>query len=761
MAGRIRIPPYKPLGVSTQAVPGGGYLAIDAIAGQFGPSPMLQFGLQAAEGAAGVATVLSEHLAGDNEAIVKGADARLGETEQALLFDPTSGYLNLQGQDALTQAPAVIDAYREAQAREMATMSDDDQRQMLHDLSERRLASFSTQVERHSAAERIRWYDEAGERRIAQMQADARLHWSDDAMLRRALGTTRAEVREQAERHGWDSALTEATLRRQTSRTLVAAIEAAVERDPERARSLHTRYEQHIEASDRAALDALLAEAQTREHTRQASAAILNATPPDGESSVPQWRLRQAEAIADPAVRAATIRTLHSAAAADAAHARTLADQVLARVLQDDLTDPTQIPIRDWVKLDADHRQAIETRLDHNARGTEPAPNPALVDELATEMTEAPHAFVRRDLVPAVAHLPLPQWRRFRDWQAGIRRNDPTTEDQLYAIKRGLQLAAKLLPTDTSDSVTNYRAMLVEEIDTSRRVNGTSPDDGAIRDMVERSLPPASIYSIRFPFDPQSNPPLHPARLPVPRRMEQQAIELLQLLWLLLRGITIGLKKDQETWPPGRSHMPVPPPPVDGWPSERMTSVPNVPEVDSRAEPSDRRDMLPADLVEELKKPETFPQAVPAQPPEGYTPVPPPLPLPGLVPPELPPWREGYSPPEFRPPMIYEYEKWQYHPDGRPFTNEEYEEFQRGRLPYVKNPAHRDGHEVLKKYQREDEVRKTPIPPDAEQVYEENSVRADKNTWIGRNEHGVYYKYQDDNTGNVHFQGYLTRAQIQ
>ncbi|MBX3500708.1 MAG: hypothetical protein KF889_14770 [Alphaproteobacteria bacterium] len=239
MAGRIWIPPYKPLGVSTQAVPGGGYLNIDAIAGQFGPSPMLQFGLQAAEGAAGVAIVLSEHLAGDNEAIVKGADSRLGEAEQTLLFDPQTGYLNLQGQEALTKAPAVIDAYREAQTREMATMVDDDQRQMLHDLSERRLASFSTQVERHSAAERLRWYDQAGERRIAQMQADARLHWSDDAMLRRALGTTRAEVNEHAERHHWDSALTEATLRRQTSRMLVSAIEAAVERDPERAPCAH------------------------------------------------------------------------------------------------------------------------------------------------------------------------------------------------------------------------------------------------------------------------------------------------------------------------------------------------------------------------------------------------------------------------------------------------------------------------------------------------------------------------------------------
>ncbi|MCW5743385.1 MAG: toxin C-terminal domain-containing protein [Alphaproteobacteria bacterium] len=512
MAGRIWIPPYKPLGVSTQAVPGGGYLAIDAIAGQFGPSPMLQFGLQAAEGAAGVATVLSEHLAGDNEAIVKGADARLGETEQALLFDPTSGYLNLQGQDALTQAPAVIDAYREAQTREMATMVDDDQRRMLQDLSERRLASFSTQVERHTATERQRWYDQAGERRIAQMQADARLHWSDDAMLRRALGTTRAEVNEQAERHHWDSALTEATLSRQTSRTLVSAIEAAVERDPERARSLHTRYEQHIEASDRARLDALLAEAQTREHARRASTELLNATPPDGEPSVAQWRLRQAEAITDPAVRAATIRTLHSVAVADEARAQTLAEQVLARVLKDGLTDPAQIPVRDWVALDAEHREAIETRLDHNAAGTEPAPNPALIDELATEMTEAPTTFARRDLVPTVAQLPLPQWQRLRDWQAGLRRRDPTTESEVYAIKRGLQLAQKRLPTDlTDDDDANHRADLVEEIDTWRRINGKGPDNDDIDGILQRYVSPVAFVPLppTLRGDPRSRPEIH------------------------------------------------------------------------------------------------------------------------------------------------------------------------------------------------------------------------------------------------------------
>ncbi|MGE0426122.1 MAG: hypothetical protein AB7O88_27935, partial [Reyranellaceae bacterium] len=175
--------------------------------------------------------------------------------------------------------------------------------------------------------------------------------------------------------------------------------------------------------------------------------------------------------------------------------------------------------------LDAGRRRAIEVRLDHNAARTEPAPNPSLVDELATQMAEAPHDFVRRDLVPLIAHLALPQWQRFRDWQAGLRRNDPATVDQIYAVKRGLQLAAGLPPAVAAgDEATNIRAGLVEDIDTQRLITGKSPDDTAIRDMVERSLPSTSIHSIRFPFDPPLNSSIRPAGLPLPKGGERRAI---------------------------------------------------------------------------------------------------------------------------------------------------------------------------------------------------------------------------------------------
>ena len=250
MAGRIKIEPYKPLDVHTPAVPGGGYINVDASAGRFGLSPLAQQALDMAQGVPEVADAISEQVALDNEAVAKAADTRLGEIEQKLLFDPQHGYLNTQGQQAVEHATAVLDAYGKAQQREVEAQAYDDQRQMLERLAQRRLATFSEQVERHSSAERQRWHDTASDRRIALMQDDAGFHWSDNALLRRALGTVRAEVQDKAERHGWDSPLTEAALSRQTSRTLVSAIEAAVERNPDRAHSLRTRYDKHIEAAD-------------------------------------------------------------------------------------------------------------------------------------------------------------------------------------------------------------------------------------------------------------------------------------------------------------------------------------------------------------------------------------------------------------------------------------------------------------------------------------------------------------------------------
>ncbi|MGE0422762.1 MAG: hypothetical protein AB7O88_10885 [Reyranellaceae bacterium] len=490
-------------------------------------------------------------------------------------MDPQTGYLNLRGQEVLQQAPAVLDAYSEAQTRTLDAAADDDQRRMLQELADKRLASFNEVVERHGAAQRQSWYDQVGDHRIAAMNADAALHWNSDALLRRALGTARAEVRERAERKGWDSPLTEAALSRETSRILVSAIGAAVDHDPERARSLRTRYAAVIEDADRAALDALLAEAQIRERAQAASTEILNATPPEGHHPTPQWRMQHADALTDPAVRAAAIRRLASAAAASEARARTMGEQVLARVLKGGLTDPSQIPVGEWVALDPERRQAIESRLDHNAASTDPAPNRVLVDELAAQMTQAPHDFARRDLVPLIAQLSLPQWQRSRDWQAGLRRNDPTTEDVVYAIRRGLQFIAKMLMSN--DAAATCRAELLGEIDTWHKINGKSPDDAAMHAMAERHVLAGSSHNIGpapgSTFDLQHIDKAFNDLADQTQNVHQTIHGVVGPLVNLLRLLIQILKKR----PP--KPLPVPPPAPAPSPSPKVKSPPKPPKV--------------------------------------------------------------------------------------------------------------------------------------------------------------------------------------
>lgn len=523
MAGRIIIPPYQPTGVRTEAVPGGGYIRVDASAGDFGQS--LAAGLKdLGKGLAGATTEVDkaqlERRARDSEAVVKSADSKALHAEQALLFDPAQGYFASHGRDAVERADAVLSAYAGMHAREAAALTDDEQRRMFAEISPRRQADFAQRVERHRDAERLRWHDDAGDERIALAQADAGLHWSDDARVSQAIGTARVEVRDKAERHGWDAERTRTALAHETSRAARAAIEAAVERDHGRAQVLFLRYEPHLEERDRAGLEGLLDEARLRWAAAEASEAIRKGLPLDANADTPRppinprtgappldWQIGQAEAIADPATRARTVERLRSAdAAAEAAaeaSARERGERVLSRVMKDKLTDASTIPLCDWAELDDERRRAIEALLEHNLRGDEPAPDPILFDALVSQMTRDPRAFAQRDLVPLAARLPQAQWQRLRDWQAGIQRDDRATEDQIYAIKRGLQIGGRMLSdVDPTDAATR-RMALIEEIDTWRRINGKSPDDADITGMLARRVPAAPHMTQTLEWDPR------------------------------------------------------------------------------------------------------------------------------------------------------------------------------------------------------------------------------------------------------------------
>lgn len=97
----------------------------------------------------------------------------------------------------------------------------------------------------------------------------------------------------------------------------------------------------------------------------------------------------------------------------------------------------------------------------------------------------------RRTTLRAVISSPRSHTCRYRSGNGSVtcRRACGTAipRRELYALKRGLQIARKLLPADTPDVLaTNYRAERIEEIGTWRWATGKSPDDNAIAEMLKR-----------------------------------------------------------------------------------------------------------------------------------------------------------------------------------------------------------------------------------------------------------------------------------
>ena len=72
--------------------------------------------------------------------------------------------------------------------------------------------------------------------------------------------------------------------------------------------------------------------------------------------------------------------------------------------------------------------------------------------------------------------------------------------------------------------------------------------------------------------------------------------------------------------------------------------------------------------------------------------------------------------------------------------------------PYVMNPAHNPRSSDFN-------LRKTPEPPDAEEVYYNNSIHVhvgveSSRTWYGAGEKGIY-RFSDNNAGEMHFSGII------
>jgi hypothetical protein len=222
------------------------------------------------------------------------------------------------------------------------------------------------------------------------------------------------------------------------------------------------------------------------------------------------WQVAQAQKIADPELRAATlqrVRSLHAQDDAALAERRRMTGQeVQGLIMQGNLTDVSQIPADKWISLEPDQQRAFRAQLDANVRGKDNPPNPALYAELSRQMADDPSAFVKRDLVPLASQLPKEDWKHFQNLQASVSRKDAAAAEKQITVSHAMQVSDALLKSagiylgfidnkgkmlndkGYKDFVASYQAQLLKEVDQFQNDNKRRPTDDDLNKMADRLL---------------------------------------------------------------------------------------------------------------------------------------------------------------------------------------------------------------------------------------------------------------------------------
>ena len=157
---------------------------------------------------------------------------------RSAIHDPNTGFASRPPAERLAALPeiqATLDGIGETFRAPATTPR---QQAILAPLLDNHLEHAATQVGRLAHQALSEADDSIVETRIGNLQQDAAVNWEDPARLRILGRAVVTERRSQGERRGWDKAETETSVRQNLSDFYATAIEAAIDKDPDRAGKL-------------------------------------------------------------------------------------------------------------------------------------------------------------------------------------------------------------------------------------------------------------------------------------------------------------------------------------------------------------------------------------------------------------------------------------------------------------------------------------------------------------------------------------------
>lgn len=136
----------------------------------------------------------------EDTAAAKERDAYVSEQIRGLLYDPERGFMNQYGKDAVGARARIMDQISRLETEATKGLSKSAARK-LSDTLRSRLESARQRVDVHTSGERRSWLNQAGEARIEAATQDA--IYGD---VTQAFGVIAGELRQRADREGWDQA---------------------------------------------------------------------------------------------------------------------------------------------------------------------------------------------------------------------------------------------------------------------------------------------------------------------------------------------------------------------------------------------------------------------------------------------------------------------------------------------------------------------------------------------------------------------------
>jgi hypothetical protein len=371
-----------------------------------------------------------------------------------LLYNPSSGALQVKGKDSLDLANTVMPKYEETAGEIMNGLSNDRQKQAFHASVLQRQRDVSLTLMRHTAGE-MQAYDQ-GETASAVKNAvnSAIANPLNPLEIQKGLATAEAVTIDHGKRAGWGPEELAMQLGAIRTSTHTGVIDGLLSRGQDKlARAYYEETKAQINGESQPNIEKALDAGSTLGESQRQADAIMKATTDEAAG------LNQAKSIEDPKVRAATEELVHRYYTLAEEQRRQTAEH--ATIEAGNLIDANPalgvraIPPRMWTTFTVPEKAGLEAYAKRNA------PGEAVVKTdwgtyygLMKEANEHPELFAKRNLMLSKGALANAEIKQLIEIQTTAREKKPieplldgfrTIDDTLkgYLIGAGIDVRDK------------------------------------------------------------------------------------------------------------------------------------------------------------------------------------------------------------------------------------------------------------------------------------------------------------------------------